>query len=178
MKNLLIVFMLGLFALCAAPIQSMANMANEQQQAVVISQAGDIAPASVLAPEVSPLLDLVTIAPGQMVEYSGIGYNLYAQNELPDPVVDTSAGSATNDEFTIVSDLRDANGDLIKPVEINTTSWADILKSNWAELLIGLLAFLKILVRLTPTIKDDAVFGKIDSLISWIVPNLQKKKSA
>lgn len=51
----------------------------------------------------------------------------------------------------------------------------DFLASNWAELLMGLLAFVKVVVRLTPTVKDDAVFGKIDSLIGWFIPNITKK---
>ncbi len=54
---------------------------------------------------------------------------------------------------------------------METFSTVDWLAQNWAELLIGMMAFVKIVVRLTPTLKDDAVFGKIDSLISWFVPN-------
>lgn len=168
MKNLLIAFILGLFAISVAPIQSVANVADEQQKAVVItSQAGD-------ASEVSPLLDLVTLAPGQMVECSGVGYNLFAQNDASASSVN-DASKESGIDATIVSDLRDENGDLFKPVEVNNSGWPDILKSNWAELLIGLLAFVKILVRLTPTLKDDAVFGKIDNLINAVVPNFQSK---
>jgi hypothetical protein len=51
----------------------------------------------------------------------------------------------------------------------------EFIQNNWAEALLGLLAFIKVVVRLTPTIKDDAVFGKIDSLISMIIPNFGKK---
>ena len=35
----------------------------------------------------------------------------------------------------------------------------------------GLLAFLKIVVNLTPTEKDNKVFGWLDSLINAIVPD-------
>lgn len=49
------------------------------------------------------------------------------------------------------------------------------IAENWAELLLALMGFIKVIVRLTPSLKDDAVFGKIDSLISWIVPNNAKK---
>ena len=52
----------------------------------------------------------------------------------------------------------------------------EFFTQNWAELLLGVMAFVKVVVRLTPTVKDDAVFGKLDSLISWIVPNYEKKK--
>lgn len=57
-------------------------------------------------------------------------------------------------------------------VALSLTDW---LIGNWAELLIGLMAFVKIVVRLTPTLKDDAVFGKIDTLIAWFIPNYERK---
>lgn len=50
----------------------------------------------------------------------------------------------------------------------------DFLVANWAELLLGLLAFVKIVVRLTPTLKDDQVFGLLDKLLEGFVPNLKK----
>jgi|DEB0MinimDraft_3_1074331.scaffolds.fasta_scaffold368321_2 hypothetical protein len=50
----------------------------------------------------------------------------------------------------------------------------DFLTANWAELLLGLLAFVKIVVRLTPTLKDDQVFGLLDKLLESFVPNLKK----
>lgn len=49
------------------------------------------------------------------------------------------------------------------------------LMNHWAEILLGLLAFAKIVVRVTPTIKDDAVFGYLDRLIEALVPNIGKK---
>jgi hypothetical protein len=42
------------------------------------------------------------------------------------------------------------------------------IMSHIAELIIGLLAFIKIIVNLTPTEKDNQVFGYIDSLINMI----------
>lgn len=51
----------------------------------------------------------------------------------------------------------------------------DFFQSNWAELLFGVMALAKVVVRLTPTVKDDAIFGKIDTLISALVPNKTKK---
>jgi len=170
MKSLKMKFIIGLMlVVVATAMQSKVYATNEQQKAVVeISQAGDIPHSLVTMPEVAAL-------PDQSLESAGA--SLYAQNAIPDQLNDASTTSLTDDPGTVVGDLRDANGDLIKPIEV-TSSWLDILKSNWAELLFGLLAFIKILVRLTPTIKDDTVFGKLDSLISWLVPNLQKKKSA
>lgn len=49
----------------------------------------------------------------------------------------------------------------------------DFLKNNVAELALGLLAFLKIIVNLTPTETDNKIFGLLDSFINWIVPNFK-----
>ena len=39
----------------------------------------------------------------------------------------------------------------------------NFILENWGELLIGLMAFIKIVVNLTPTEKDNAVFSKLDN---------------
>jgi hypothetical protein len=46
----------------------------------------------------------------------------------------------------------------------------DFVLENWAELLLGTLAFIKIVVRLTPGVKDDAIFNYLDKLINAIIP--------
>jgi hypothetical protein len=45
----------------------------------------------------------------------------------------------------------------------------DFIAQNWGELLIGLMAFGKIVVNLTPTEKDNKVFGWIDDLINYFI---------
>lgn len=45
----------------------------------------------------------------------------------------------------------------------------DFLLDNLAELLIAVLAFIKVVVNLTPTEKDNQVFGYIDALINMII---------
>ena len=47
----------------------------------------------------------------------------------------------------------------------------DFILGNWAELLLALLALIKVVVRLTPGVKDDAIFNYIDRLIDAIVPD-------
>jgi hypothetical protein len=42
---------------------------------------------------------------------------------------------------------------------------------NWLELLLGLLAFIEIVVRLTPTKRDDSIIDWIHKLLSAIIPN-------
>ena len=50
----------------------------------------------------------------------------------------------------------------------------EFLLNNWGELLIGLLAFAKIVVNLTPTEADNKVFGWIDTLITAITGDVRK----
>jgi hypothetical protein len=44
----------------------------------------------------------------------------------------------------------------------------DFIIDNLAELVIGLMAFIKIIVNITPTEKDNQVFGYIDALINMV----------
>jgi hypothetical protein len=50
----------------------------------------------------------------------------------------------------------------------------DFILDNWGELLIGVMAFIKIIVNLTPTEKDNMVFGWLDSLVNMIVTDRKK----
>lgn len=45
----------------------------------------------------------------------------------------------------------------------------DFLLNNWGELLIALMAFVKVVINLTPTEKDNQIFGYLDSLINIII---------
>jgi len=47
---------------------------------------------------------------------------------------------------------------------------------NWAELLLAFLVFAKVVVNLTPSIKDDRVFTYIDLLVNAIIANNTKDK--
>ena len=47
----------------------------------------------------------------------------------------------------------------------------DFILQNWAELTLAALTFIKVLVRLTPGVKDDAIFNYVDKLIDAILPN-------
>ncbi len=48
--------------------------------------------------------------------------------------------------------------------------------TNWAALLLGVMAFAKIVVNLTPTDTDNQVFGYIDMLITAITGDRRKKR--
>jgi hypothetical protein len=51
----------------------------------------------------------------------------------------------------------------------------EFITTNWLELLLGLMAFLKVIVNLTPTEKDNQVFGWLDNLINAIIPDRKTK---
>lgn len=50
----------------------------------------------------------------------------------------------------------------------------DFILDNLAELVIGLLALIKVVVNLTPTEKDNQVFGYVDSLVNMIITDRKK----
>ena len=52
----------------------------------------------------------------------------------------------------------------------------NFITENWLELLIGLMAALKVVTNLTPSNKDNQIFGWLDKVIDAIVPNYKKKK--
>lgn len=47
---------------------------------------------------------------------------------------------------------------------------------NWAVLLLTFMGFLKVVVNLTPTEKDNQVFGYLDILITALTGDRRKKK--
>tara|TARA_B100000287_G_scaffold416573_1_gene451416 strand:- start:5088 stop:5267 length:180 start_codon:yes stop_codon:yes gene_type:complete len=43
-------------------------------------------------------------------------------------------------------------------------------------IVVAIMAAVKVIVRLTPSVKDDEVFGKIDKILEFIIPNYGSKK--
>lgn len=56
----------------------------------------------------------------------------------------------------------------------NATGVVEFFKQNWQEILFGLLAFLEIIVRLTPSKKDNSILNIAIKIIEAILPNLKK----
>ncbi len=50
----------------------------------------------------------------------------------------------------------------------------NFIMENWLELLIGLMAFAKVVTNLTPTEADNRIFGWLDTIIDAIIPNYKK----
>ena len=53
----------------------------------------------------------------------------------------------------------------------------EIIIANWAVILLGLIAFLDIIVSLTPSTKDDKVVGYLKIIINALTSRKRKKKS-
>jgi len=51
----------------------------------------------------------------------------------------------------------------------------DFILQNWAALLLGLMALAKIVVNLTPTEKDNKIFGYLDILIDAVISDRKRK---
>ena len=51
---------------------------------------------------------------------------------------------------------------------------SNFILENWGELFFGLLAFIKIVVNLTPTEKDNKIFAYIDDFVNFIFKDRKK----
>ena len=51
---------------------------------------------------------------------------------------------------------------------------SNFILENWIAILIGALAFIKIIVNLTPTEKDNKIFGYIDDLVNFFIKDKKK----
>ena len=156
MKTFLLFFVLALSLgcwQCAATERTEVNPVTSDLPGVTVDQQQDAA--------------AVIYENGGTVEDVGIG-ELYAENKAvttiePEPAADPVDPVPPNEN----------TGD--SPVK--EKGFWELIGGYWAELLLGIMAVIKILVRITPTLKDDAVFGWLDKLIEMIVPNLTTRKN-
>jgi len=51
----------------------------------------------------------------------------------------------------------------------------DFITENWSPLVVAVMALIKVIVNLTPTESDNAVFGYLDILITAITGDRRKK---
>jgi hypothetical protein len=83
--------------------------------------------------------------------------------------VDIEPAVAPQEEGGVVADVATE-----QPAVTDEKGVGSFLLSHWAELLLGLLAFLKVIVNLTPTTKDNKIFEWLDNIINFFIPNLKK----
>ena len=53
----------------------------------------------------------------------------------------------------------------------------NFITENWVELLIGIMAFAKVITNLTPTEKDNKIFGWLDTMIDALVLTIQRRNN-
>lgn len=59
------------------------------------------------------------------------------------------------------------------PPAVSDKTFADLLKENWMVVLAGLLGFVDIIVRLTPTEKDNSILNKLYKILDFLIPNFK-----
>ena len=47
----------------------------------------------------------------------------------------------------------------------------NFFSANWGSLIISFLAFCDVIVRLTPTVKDDSILSFVSKIFNYIIPN-------
>mgnify|MGYP003681517677 FL=1 len=52
----------------------------------------------------------------------------------------------------------------------------ELIQTYWAEIILALMAFVKVIVNLTPTEADNKVFGWLDVLINAVVADRRKQR--
>lgn len=52
----------------------------------------------------------------------------------------------------------------------------ELIQTYWAEIILAVMAFIKVIVNLTPTEADNRVFGWLDTLINAIVADRRKER--
>lgn len=58
--------------------------------------------------------------------------------------------------------------------EVSTSAIGNFLTENWIALVLGLMGFIELIVRLTPSDKDNSIFNWLAALINALLPNLKK----
>lgn len=64
--------------------------------------------------------------------------------------------------------------DISEPTTETINNEIGFMQKHWLSLLLGFLAFAKVVVNLTPSEKDNKIFTWLDTLINGIIPNLKK----
>lgn len=105
------------------------------------------------APVSKPVVESHT-DPSPVVPYEYQAPTLPVAYSQTDPPVIGDEGSPNEPTIT------EGNGGIV---------W--FLKNNWAALLTGLLGFLEVIFRLTPSTKDNSVFNFIKFLLDKQIPN-------
>jgi hypothetical protein len=86
--------------------------------------------------------------------------------------------SAKTSTYTVSVTATGTDTEVVPPqsmtAEVNTIDIKKIIADNWVAIVIAIMALIKVVVNLTPTATDNAVFFIFDKLINAIIPNIGK----
>ena len=63
---------------------------------------------------------------------------------------------------------------LTEQTNVGQESTGNFFSDNWGALLMGILGFIDLVARLTPTEKDNSIVNFLMTLLNSIIPNLKK----
>ncbi|HEY3369336.1 MAG TPA: hypothetical protein VGK10_00730 [Prolixibacteraceae bacterium] len=88
----------------------------------------------------------------------------------PEVATLTGSASAPSTKASVAGDVQIAfeqtNGDSETP--------GNFFLENWGSLALGLLTFLDVVARLTPTTRDNSIINLLSTIINAIIPNFKK----
>ena len=105
---------------------------------------------------------LVSLPPGNVVKAS----------ILPDQ----TSLAIDNSQITPAALAQEEGGVQVEPEQTNVgqESTGNFFSDNWGALLMGILGFIDLVARLTPTEKDNSIVNFLMTLLNSIIPNLKK----
>jgi hypothetical protein len=111
---------------------------------------------------------LVTLPYGNQVQASNPGdqtsFVVNNQNTAPAAMAQEEGGVASTSSAT-----EDLTGELVEPVEAG-----NFFSDNWGALVMGILGFIDMVARLTPSEKDNSIINFLMTLFNAIIPNFKK----
>ncbi|HCY41019.1 MAG TPA: hypothetical protein DHV48_06635 [Prolixibacteraceae bacterium] len=83
---------------------------------------------------------------------------------------------ADNPEIAPAASVQEEGGVQVTPEQSNVEqeTTGNFLIENWGVLLLGLLGFFDLVVRLTPTEKDNSIVNFLMTIFNAIIPNFKK----
>ena len=111
---------------------------------------------------------LVTLPYGNQVQASNPGdqtsFVVNNQNTAPAAMAQEEGDVASTSSAT-----EDLTGELVEPVEAG-----NFFSDNWGALVMGILGFVDLVARLTPSEKDNSIVNFLMTLFNAIIPNFKK----
>lgn len=91
-------------------------------------------------------------------------------------LTDQSILSSDNQVTAPAALVQEEGGVQAEPEQsiVEPASSGNFLLDNWGALLMGLLGFVDLIARLTPSEKDNSIVNFLMSLFNTIIPNLKK----